>query len=86
MDHRDADRYAIGFPRIGSDQPLLYVTTWQLPNGSYRWSLENEPGVTTDEGLESSPEGVLRLLKESLLMPEQSDRKQARHQRRSRSA
>ena len=86
VDHWDADRHAIGFHRIGSDQPLLYVTTWQLPDGSYRWYLENEPGVSTDEGIVTSSEAVLRLLKESLLTPDESDRKQSRHQRRSRSA
>lgn len=41
VDHWDADRHAIGFHRVGAAQPLLYVTTWQLPSGSYRWYLES---------------------------------------------
>jgi hypothetical protein len=47
VDNWDADRHAIGFYRVGAAQPLVYVTTWQLPSGSYRWSLETEPGVST---------------------------------------
>jgi hypothetical protein len=84
VDHWDADRYAIGFHRVGAAQPLVYVTTWQLPRGSYRWYLETKPRVSTDEGVVTSSEALLQLLKERLLTTD--ERKSARQQRNARSA
>ena len=74
VDHWDADRYAIGFHQTGSAQPLLYVSTWQLPDGSYRWYLENEQGVSTNEGIVTSSEAFLRLLKQLFVTPDGRDR------------
>jgi hypothetical protein len=84
VDHWDADRYAIGFHRVGAAEPLLYVTTWQLPSGSFRWYLETKPGVSTEEGVVSSSDALLRLLEERLLTTD--ERKSAQQRRRARSA
>lgn len=86
VDHWDADKHAIGFHRVGASQPLLYVTTWQLPNGSYHWYLEATSGVSTDEGIVTSSKALLRLLKKRLLTTEDSQLKSAQHRRKARSA
>ena len=84
VDHWDADRHAIGFHRVGAAQPLVYVTTWQLPSGSYRWYLEIKPGVSADEGVVTSSEALLQLLNERLLTSD--ERKSAQQRRNARSA
>jgi len=86
VDHWDADRHAIGFHRVGAAQPLVYVTTWQLPSGSYRWYLETKPGVSTDDGVVTSSEALLRLLKERLLTTDERQRKSAQQRPGARSA
>jgi hypothetical protein len=67
VDNWDADRHSIGFHRVGAAQPLLYVTTWQLPSESYKWYLETEPGVSTAEGVVTSSKALLEVLKKSLI-------------------
>lgn len=86
VDHWDADRHAIGFHRMGAAQPLLYITTWQLPSGSYRWYLETEPGVSTDEGVVKSKKALLQLLKTSLIETKGTSLRSAPHRRDERSA
>lgn len=86
VDHWDADKHAIGFHRVDAAQPLLYITTWQVPSGSYRWYLETTSGVSTEEGIVTSSKALLRLLKKSLLTTEDSQLKSAQHRRKARSA
>jgi hypothetical protein len=86
VDHWDADRHAIGFHRIGVKQPLIYVTTWQLPSGSFRWYLETEPGVSMSQGVATSSEAFVQLLKELLFTTDKSHPTVARRQRGERSA
>lgn len=78
VDHWDADRHAIGFRRVGAAQPLLYVSTWRVPSGSYRWYLETKSGVSADEGIVSSPKALLQLLKKCLLASDERHLKSAR--------
>ena len=84
VDHWDADRHAIGFHRVGAAEPLLYVTTWQQPSGSYRWYLETKPGVSIEEGVATSSEALLQLLNERLLTSDEN--KSAQQRRNARSA
>lgn len=84
VDHWDADRHAIGFRRVTTAQPLLYVTTWQQPSGSYRWYLETKPGGSVDEGIATSSAALLRLLDDRLLTAD--ERRSAQQRRRARSA
>lgn len=39
-DHWEADRCAVGLSRPGEDRPLVYITTWRMPPGTYCVELE----------------------------------------------
>ncbi|MEO8425144.1 MAG: hypothetical protein ABI595_14705 [Actinomycetota bacterium] len=86
VDHWDADRHAIGFHRVGASEPLLYVSTLELPKGSYRWTLETKPGRSAEAGTVRSTKALADLLERHLLVDAGSSGKVGHQKRKARTA
>lgn len=85
-DHWDADRHAIGFHRVGTSEPLLYVSTWQMPKGTYHWDLENRSGQSAEAGTAPSTKVLRELLVTYLVLDDGAPPKTGQQKRRARSA